>query len=143
MPVFDWHAQVRFFCAVKKYFAILLILLLPLRGWSADHMASMPSSHAELATATAALAEIMPPECAHHISATQQQSASTANHSSHVGHAPNTCQACQLCMPLALPPSGDLIESITNPQARLVLPALDFASIALAPSVKPPIASAP
>ena len=129
----------------------LMIVLLPLRGWAGDAMATQMAS-AAIATksgaasahemrATASLAhqneafEVVQavPDC--HEQFTGKLETDHAATSDHCG----TCQACQACHTLALSPSTrDVSTSFTSPQLRPTHAAA-FTSAAAALGQKPPI----
>jgi len=130
---------------------VLMIVLLPLRGWAGDAMATQmagaavaiekrASSALEI-RATAFLdykneayetSQAMP-DC-HEQSSTHSETDQAANND-HCG----TCQACQACHTVALLPSAlEVTVSFTSPQLRLPHAAA-FTSAATALCQKPPI----
>jgi hypothetical protein len=114
---------------VRKLFAILLIVLLPLRGWTADHMATTDLPIASHSVVTSAIR--MSPDCAMRMAAPD---AATPHKPAHQG-----CNACQLCMPLATLSSiavhWPLSSPVTAPRERFAA----FSSAAPEQGIKPPI----
>ena len=119
-----------------RLLVILLVVLIPLRGWSAERMVvQMAFSHtvAEVANGQISM-DGMPADCPM-LAQAESKSEKPANPAKgFVG-----CQTCQLCMTLA---------SLSFPQTQLsahlteVLPeaaSASFSSADLAPRVKPPI----
>jgi hypothetical protein len=123
--------------SVKRFFILLLIVLLPLRGWGAQLMSTqMAAGQAavhvgESSGAQAAMAADCPM-----MAAMQGTAHDTPNPDSDVQR---NCQSCQLCMPLiALPPlTIDNFE--VKPQAPQVSHLSRFVSAELERAVKPPI----
>ena len=133
----------------------LMIVLLPLRGWAGDAMATQMAS-AAIATETGAARahEMAPaaaldhqnvlveaskavPDCHEHFAdaLAGQDPLETAATSDHCG----TCQACQACHTVALSPSAFAVTaSFTPPQLRPMRTAA-FTSAAAALGQKPPI----
>jgi len=129
----------------------LMIVLLPLRGWAGDTMATQVASAAiatEIGSANAhemtvsasfdhqnqtrAASQAMP-DC-HEQVASHQESDQTASND-HCG----TCQACQACHTVALSPSSlEVSTSFTSPTLRPTR-AATFTSAAAALGQKPPI----
>jgi hypothetical protein len=129
----------------------LMIVLLPLRGWVGDAMATQMAS-AAIATETGAArahemaatayfyhqnqpseaAQAMP-DCHEQIAGHSQTD--LASNNDHCG----TCQACQACHTVALSPSRlEVTASFTSPQLR-PMRAAAFTSAAAALGQKPPI----
>ena len=128
----------RYHLLVTRFFILLLIALLPLRGWAVDRMAlqmegGVPqieqSQSAEAAMDNTAMDE----DCPHHT--LQGQHSAQASQVSQA----KTCHSCQLCMAMAaleLPPFFSL------PAAPRLLPptrVARFASADPARHAKPPI----
>ena len=137
----------------------LMIVLLPLRGWAGDAMATQMASNAIAMESGAARAHEMVagatfysqkehveashavphavPDC-HELPAAQptgQGEAETVAASDHCG----TCQACQACHTVALSPAALAVTaSLTSPQLRPTRTAA-FTSAAAALGQKPPI----
>ena len=119
-----------------RLLVILLVMLIPLRGWSAERMViqmAYSQTVAEVADAQISM-DGMPADCPM-LAQAESKSEKPANPAKgFVG-----CQTCQLCMTLA---------SLSFPQTQLsahlteVLPEAaisSFSSADLAPRVKPPI----
>lgn len=129
---------------MQRWFLILMLVLLPLRSWSAQFMgvqmgamqmasaqtvAGSMDSHADMSVAD------MPAECPMHLaSATSPFDTPASSDGDHP-----TCQACQLCMPLALLTSAPL--NLGAQRCPLPLPQAQssFVSAELAQAAKPPI----
>ena len=113
---------------MRHLFILLLIALLPLRGWSAEHMAvQMASSQLGVSA--------MPADC--------PMLAQAGTSDTRQAHAPGKslthCQSCQLCMTLAaLPPLSEPAVA-PRPQAPLAQHTDRFASADLLRAAKPPI----
>ena len=132
-----------------RYLVVLvMIVLLPLRGWAGDSMATqMAGSHIAIesgasyahkmgAAATFDQQKQAAHDC-HDVLAGQPHSGQTESNMSESGHC-GTCQACQACHTVALLPA--LIEvaaSLSSPQMRLTR--IAFTSAAAALGQKPPI----
>lgn len=125
---------------MRRFIIILLVLLLPIRAWSADRMA-LPAAHSLAATAIAELHSAMGEmtdmvemaECpmAHSVADSDGDTPASKSHSA--------CQTCQLCMPLT--PRTELSLALVEhkPQAPLVLATVYFTSADRARLAKPPI----
>jgi hypothetical protein len=129
---------------MQRWFLILMLVLLPARGWSAQLMgmemgaAQMATvqmgaaHHASMPFSSDAMAD-MPADCPMHMAASAQE-ASTSADQQHP-----TCQACQLCMPLAV--LGHTGFTLGHQRCPMPLPQarMSFVSAELALAVKPPI----
>lgn len=122
---------------VRKLFLILLILLLPLRGWTADAMVQSGPEHAPRHSLT--MNSAMAPDCAMAMTAAPQGDATASETHASDGPAHQGCHACQLCMPLAALPCCAWQGPARARQAARPLPAVAFASATLEPGNKPPI----
>lgn len=118
---------------MARLLLILLVMLIPLRGWSAERMAVQMTSSQVSMTATVAM-EAMPADCPMMAQPASEAEKSPVQSKSHVG-----CQTCQLCMSLAA-------QSVPFPylltyerHAPPVSAASHFLSADLARQVKPPI----
>jgi hypothetical protein len=120
---------------MQRWMLLVMVLLLPLRGWAGDlmgvHMAT--SGHATQASTA------MPPGCPMH--AGEQASAKGQSAEAHAaGAGMDGCSSCELCVPLAELPGGRLeavrFAAHEPPQQFPV----GFVSTVPAPAVKPPIA---
>jgi hypothetical protein len=132
LPV-NCHAKSRrYHEAVARLFILFLIVLLPLRGWTAERMAFQM----QLGSAVAASVSAMP--CAMHLQTASDHHGAAASASA---HAPDHkgCQSCQLCMPLASLAAPLLLALVPNPQAQPATGSSRFASAEAALGVKPPI----
>lgn len=108
----------------------LLIVLLPIRGWSAERMAVYMAG----TSMQNAMQSAMPDDCPMKMVAETGKPSADSGHTSERG-----CQACQLCMVFASFGTPMLNAPAAEPVSH-VLPAADrFASVDLAPLPKPPI----
>ena len=112
---------------MARLLLILLVMLIPLRGWSAERMATQMTSSQVSVTA-------MPADCPMLAQPASDAEKSPAPSKSHVG-----CQTCQLCMSLAaqsfLPTNLLAYERHAPPLSA----SASFLSADLARQVKPPI----
>ena len=121
----------RFFTAtviialVSRFFILLLIVLLPLRGWNADLMG----------TQMAANQAVMSADCP--MMAGMQASTHDSTHDD--SEAQRSCQSCQLCMPLIALESLTIDTFTVKPQAPQAHHLARFVSAELVRAVKPPI----
>lgn len=115
---------------------VVLILLIPLRGWSAERLCIQMATNQvamELRSENA-LAVAMPRDCAMATNTDSTQVTKTTLDESGSG-----CQSCHLCMPLAV------VEDLTPNNAEKTLQAvlhpayMHYASAELARHAKPPI----
>lgn len=120
---------------VARFFILFLIALLPLRGWSVQHMAFAMQGSAPVAAVVLGEPVAMPQDCVLHQQATPDHASPSALHGS--GHP--GCQACQLCMPLAALECMAPLLAAASPQARPMLYSSCFASADPAHTTKPPI----
>jgi hypothetical protein len=128
---------------------VIMIALLPLRGWAGDAMATQMASaavaiekgasraHEMAATADFDHQKKVTPDCHEHLAdpLAGHDTSETAASNDHCG----TCQACQACHTVALSPSPlQVTASFTSPQLRPTNAAA-FTSAAAALGQKPPI----
>ena len=134
--------------AMRHLILAFMIVLLPLRGWTGDAMATQMASaavaiesvaaHAQKISATATIgpqSQVMP-DC-HEAVSSQPDTGKTASHETGNDHC-GTCLACQACHTVALLPA--LLEvpaGWVSPQLRPARSA--FTSAAAALGQKPPI----
>jgi hypothetical protein len=112
---------------VARIFIILLIALLPLRGWAVDRMNIHMASGEPVAS--------MPADCPLMIHlASADADSEQAVDSSH-----STCQSCQLCMALTSQAPLDLIAFFGEPFRAACAQADSFSSAAVTRATKPPI----
>jgi hypothetical protein len=117
---------------VRRLFVLLMIVLLPLRGWAGDVMAVQMAASGMTSESSA----VMPPDC-HMLDAASPSGAADAD--MHASTGTPTCASCDLCLPiaeLAATPSpavsfADHVERAPRGPA--------FLSVAPVPSFKPPI----
>ena len=144
---------------MRHFVLALMIVLLPLRGWAGDAMATQMASNAIAMESGAARAHEMSAgatfysqkeyaeashavphavsDC-HELPAAQptgQGEAATAATSDHCG----TCQACQACHTVALSPSAPTETASSTPPQLRPTHAAAFTSAAAALGQKPPI----
>ncbi len=117
---------------------LFLIVLLPLRGWTAERMV-----FAMDATPVAVLSQgvdaAMSEDCALHMD--MGMSMGTAHHESAAGHGTDHkgCESCQLCMPLVALDTAVVLALATLPELVPVPRIGNFVSADPARDVKPPI----
>jgi hypothetical protein len=120
--------------SVSRFFILLLIVLLPLRGWSADLMGT------QMATGQAAMSADCPMMAGVMI---DMQSAHSNNaHSDGTrtdGDMQRNCQSCQLCMPVIALEFLTIDSFLVKPQAPQVYHLSRIVSAELERAVKPPI----
>lgn len=126
---------------MSRFFIILLIALLPLRGWSVERMAVHMA-------ASASAAQAMPSDCPMMIQTGASASDAGAKHlgdssdKGDYGKSPGnslSCQSCQLCMSLATPDTPAIQPLAGGPRATTAARAERFASADLPRATKPPI----
>lgn len=132
---------------MQRWFLILMLVLLPLRGWSAQLMGlqmgmQTGAMHAPVSMPDRSMAPLedmhasdMPADCPMHLASASAQPAADAQPDSHHG----SCQACQLCMPLALLATEPLRMGAQHGPLPLPQAQLRFVSAELAQVAKPPI----
>ena len=130
---------------MRYLFVLLMIVLLPLRGWAGDSMATQMAAtavaiesgathaHETRATANFDHQNQAKPDC--HEANSSAAGIETAVNQDHCG----TCQACQACHTVALLPALIAVTAhLSSPQMRATRTA--FTSAAAALGQKPPIA---
>jgi hypothetical protein len=139
---------------MQRWFLILMLVLLPARGWSAQlmgiEMGTMQMTHAQMSAAhhasmsesSDAMADLMgmtdmPADCPMHMAASAHDAKANTNTSADQQHP--TCQACQLCMPLAMLGHTGLTLGHLRCPTPLPQTRMSFVSAELALAVKPPI----
>lgn len=127
----------RYHSPMGRFLVILLVMLLPLRGWSAERMAiQMTQSQmtAEVAGEPASMAG-MPADCLMMMAQPASETEKSPTPSkSHAG-----CQTCQLCMSLGAQDFSAPSFMACERQVPPVSIAVRFISADLARQVKPPI----
>ncbi len=123
---------------MARLFILFLIVLLPLRGWTAERMVFGMDAGAPLAALSQSVDTGMSEECALHMQVAQTAS---GHHSSGEAQAPahKGCQSCQLCMPLAGLHSPVVLALAAIPQTLPLMRSNRFVSADPAQGVKPPI----
>ena len=139
---------------MQRWFLILMLVLLPARGWSAQlmgiemgtmqmaHAQKRAAHHASMPESSAPMSDLMamtdmPADCPMHMAASVHDAQANDNASADQQHP--TCQACQLCMPLAM--LGHTGLTLASQRCPMPLPqaGMNFVSAELALAVKPPI----
>lgn len=132
---------------MQRWFLILMLVLLPLRGWSAQlmgvQMGAMQMASAQTVAGSMAPHDNMsgadmPADCPMHLASTSLSSTLDTTASVADSHHP-TCQACQLCMPLALLTSEPLRLGSQHCPLPLPQAQTQFVSAELPQVAKPPI----
>jgi len=121
---------------MARLFILFLIVLLPLRGWTAERMVfAMDTSPAVVSShgGDAAMSE----DCALHMG----MDSSAAHLEPTAGHGTDHkgCESCQLCMPLVALDAATVLAAATMPEAVPVPRIGKFVSADPARDVKPPI----
>lgn len=121
---------------MARLLLILLVMLIPLRGWSAERMAvQMTSSQVHVAAAGGPVSvAAMPADCPMLAQPAWDAEKSPAPSKSHAG-----CQTCQLCMSLATQSFSPTSLLAYERHAPPVAASASFLSADLARQVKPPI----
>lgn len=126
---------------MARFLVLLLIALLPLRGWTAERMVYTMSAPGVVHTQDSVQSDdvAMPSDCAGmHGDAGDHTAASGHDaHASSSGH--EGCNFCQLCMPLAALDAVQAVAVHHVPHARPLSIHRTFDSAESARSVKPPI----
>lgn len=114
----------------------LMILLLPLRGWAGDAMATHMASEAVTIEAGAAGTHEMsaPTDCQGHSASKQADSSVPTNASG------ETCQACQACHTVALSSSTAIDSVLFEAPSLPLVTVAQYTSADTALGQKPPIA---
>jgi hypothetical protein len=76
-----------------RFLLILLVLLVPLRGWSAERMAVQMAHQSQMGVEVGIEQVSMPADCSMMAQPSSQTEGSSIPSKSHAG-----CQTCQLCM---------------------------------------------
>lgn len=116
-----------------RFFLILLIALLPLRGWSAERMAVQMAISAPTSQSTGSGHGSMPDDCPMVLKAASTESGA------HHGEGGRGCQACQLCMSLATFAIPGIPTISAKPICAPAVRADRFSSADLTRASKPPI----
>jgi hypothetical protein len=121
----------RYHLPMRVLLITLLIVLLPIRGWSAERMA--------VYMAGASVQSAMPDDCPMKMgaSSTEQRLDERATDSGHKSD--RSCQACQLCMAFAAQETPVLTTPASEAVSHAVPLADRFASVDPARLAKPPI----
>jgi hypothetical protein len=117
---------------VKRLCLIVLILLLPIRGWTADVMTVAMGVHALAPASAQAAMSGMPTDCPM-LSITGQAALDDSSSDS-----PKTCDTCQLCMGVAVPFAMAVDPAMRDNASMPAHHPTDFVSADLALSAKPP-----
>ena len=118
---------------MRRFFIILLIVLLPLRSWSAERMV-IHMAASELAS------HVMAMGAAHEDCSMMMKAASSEKGVHHGdGKSDGACQTCQLCMSVGVT-AVLFIKALSAEPLVVAIPRTDsFSSAELARAVKPPI----
>ena len=114
---------------MRIFWLALLMVLLPLRGWTGDVMATGMAAGETQSAAHAAQAMQGSPDCAGH----------DTGSSTHADGACDSCSACQACHTLALLVPASSLAPLQVGRTRAPAGADRFASADAAPDQKPPI----
>ncbi len=118
---------------MARFFIILLIALLPLRGWAAERMVYQMNRGTPVSMQGQVVGVAMTPDCAMNSGGSQETSTTmnTADNSE--------CQVCQLCMPLVALDNIPMVHSAPITHKVAVRQFSDFVSADPARTAKPPI----
>ena len=119
-----------------RLLVILLVVLIPLRGWSAERMVIQMAYSQTVAEVADELISMdgMPADCPMLAQAESKSDKSTSPAKGFVG-----CQTCQLCMTLASLSFPQIQLSVHRTELRPEAASASFISANVAPQVKPPI----
>lgn len=129
---------------MRHWFLILMIALLPLRGWAGDMMAShalgqriaaATSVSAAPAVLKSAETPVMHDDCPGHAAKPAAPDVAPAGVASDCGN----CTACQVCHSVAMTVSVVPPVLPAAPHARPLQAGVPFASAEPVPGIKPPI----
>lgn len=115
-----------------RLFIVFMIVLLPLRAWAGDLMGVQMAASG----LTAQAASGMPSGCPMHAQAGATDVESKASPAQSGG---GSCTSCDLCIPMAEPADTSLVTASFAAHAKPLLHSVDFISVPLAPTLKPPI----
>lgn len=120
---------------MRQFLVLMMIVLLPLRGWAGDlmglQMATHQGSHAEAAVTPHA----MPSDCLMH----KANPATPADDPVPAAPDHGGCSSCQLCLPLAASPAVHLHIVSFARHAKPAMGDTGFASALPSLALKPPI----
>ena len=123
---------------MRHLLLILMIALLPLRGWASETMAvSMAVEQLVVAQMQTVDEAGMPTDCPFFGQASK--TSTTDTHSETVSPLCKGCTTCQLCMALVTGYPPMLGAAIELPHAQRLTTSASFASAERAPGFKPPI----
>ena len=116
----------------------LMIVLLPLRGWAGDAMATQMATHMAITAVSSEIAadrthEMSATDCAGH-SASKQADSSVSKSANG-----ETCQSCQACHTVALSSSTAIDSVLFQAPSLPLVTAAQFTSADTALGQKPPI----
>lgn len=120
---------------MRRWFVLLMIVLLPVRGWAGDFMGIQMA----MAAGATPAAHEMPADCPMHASADM------GVHHGDGGDAPadegpgSNCSSCQLCTPVAQLPTTPLPLAHAPARSAPESVRAEFVSALLPPAVEPPI----
>jgi hypothetical protein len=130
---------------MHRWLLVLMIALLPLRGWVGDAMAGQMLQQ-RLATAEAAAAPshhaaaLAHEDCAGHAQAADDEAAASDSDATAMPHADcATCASCQVCSSVALAMSSVSLQPLAFATSAPTSFAVRFASAEPARALKPPI----
>lgn len=113
---------------VRRLFIILMIALLPLRGWAGEFMSAQMAA----GTAASQAVDAMPADCPMHA----QADASKASHSS---SGMEGCMSCGLCIPMTEATFARFDGTAFAAHSLPSMPGAKFVSAGRALPLKPPI----
>lgn len=126
---------------MRHLLLVLMIALMPMRGWAGDLMAvEMATQRVAVTDGNAAAASALHADCAGHSHAETAAATDSAEPQDvHAGAHCNTCIACQVCSSTALVVQTGLTSVSTVSHGVPPIAGAAFTSAEPAPGFKPPI----
>jgi hypothetical protein len=119
---------------MRRWFVLLMIVLLPVRGWAGDFMGIQMA----LAGTTPAAHE-MPADCPMHASADMSAHHDGGDNAPSDPGQGSNCTSCQLCTPVAQLPTTPLLLAHAPVRSAPESERAEFVSASLPLAVEPPI----
>ena len=130
---------------MRHLLLVVMMILLPVRGWAGDHMAvSMAAGMAAnmVTSATAKTGEsTMSTDCPMHLQTLAADTANDSNPTSkgQLGSGCNSCDSCELCLALATVTQVAWPSDAARPHIAPLAMGIAYHSADSASSLKPPI----
>ncbi|MEO8154143.1 MAG: hypothetical protein ABI605_13815 [Rhizobacter sp.] len=116
---------------MRRLFVLLMIVLLPLRGWAGETMAVQMATNAMTSESSAT----MPPDC----NMFKASPSVADDEGMRIKTDTPSCGSCDLCLPIAEVAPVKLLAMSLAGHVKRTLHSGAFLSLAPAPSFKPPI----